>query len=161
MRLMTRFILTSRSCQRTRPGRSTACIKVVLAKSFLVSAAVASIGLIGEPSWAHHSFSMFDKTKEVVLEGTVTAMEWTNPHVWIRLDVPDEQGEVVKWNIESASPMDLSRRGGWSKTSFQAGDKAAITIHPAKNGARFGDFVCAMLADGSSLGVRSLSGCAD
>ncbi len=99
---------------------------------------------------AHHSVSQFDSGKEVTIDGTVTALEWANPHVWIRLNVADENGQEVEWGVEASNPLDLGRKG-WSKKTFQAGDKVSITIHPARNGKPYGSFVKAEMADGKTL----------
>jgi hypothetical protein len=94
---------------------------------------------------------MFDAAKEVVLEGTVTTMEWANPHVWIRLNVVDEKGEVLEWGVEASNPLDLGRKG-WTKNTFRKGEKVTIVIHPARNKRPFGSFIRATLADGTTLG---------
>lgn len=100
---------------------------------------------------AHHSSAPFDATREVVvLKGTVTRMEWTNPHVWIRLEVPDEEGNVVKWGVEATNPLALGRMG-WTANTFRPGDHVTITVNPAKSGDPFGAFVSAILDDGTVL----------
>ena len=72
------------------------------------------------PAWAHHSFaSEFDVTKPVKLEGTVTKMEWINPHSWIHIDVKNPDGTVTSWMIEGGSPNSLLRRG-FTKHSLEA-----------------------------------------
>jgi hypothetical protein len=98
---------------------------------------------------AHHSFAMFDSSKEVVLEGTVREFQWTNPHTWIQL-VVTEQGQPVEYSIEADSPNILQRRG-WSKTVFAPGDRVKITINPMKDGSKGGAFRSAVLADGKAL----------
>jgi hypothetical protein len=100
---------------------------------------------------AHHSVSQFDSSKELVLEGTISVMEWANPHVWIRILVLDDDGNEVEWGVEASNPLNLSRKG-WSKKTFKTGDKAIITIHPARNEKPFGRFVRATLSEGESLG---------
>ncbi len=83
------------------------------------------------------------------------AMEWTNPHVWIRLEVVDDEGNTVKWGVETSNPLDLGRRG-WNRNTFSPGDKVTITVNPARNGSPNGAFVTAILADGSVVSEGAL-----
>ncbi len=103
------------------------------------------------PVLAHHSFVMFDTSKKVTLTGTVTSFEWTNPHVYIEMDVPEEAGGVKHWSIELGSPSIL-RGSGWKHTSLKAGDKVTLTINPLKNGNPGGLLLQADLPDGRKLG---------
>lgn len=98
---------------------------------------------------AHHSFSMFDKSKEKVLDGTVSEFRWVNPHTWILLKVT-ENGRQVEYTIETPSPSDLSRRG-WTRTSLNPGDQVKITINPLRNGTPGGSFVRAVFPNGRTL----------
>ena len=83
---------------------------------------------------AHHSFAMFDQTKQVKLEGTLKELQWTNPHIWVQVMAPDPAtGKEVEWSIEGGSPNGLSRRG-WTRNLMKAGDKVSVVIHPLKNG---------------------------
>jgi hypothetical protein len=87
------------------------------------------------PAWAHHSFaSEFDVTKPVKLEGTVTKMEWINPHSWIHIDVKNPDGTVTSWMIEGGSPNSLLRRG-FTKHSLEAGTQIVVEGYQAKDGA--------------------------
>src|SRR5689334_25255235 len=70
----------------------------------------------------HHSFAMFDTTKQVTLVGTVTAFEWTNPHAYIELDVPGEAGTPKHWTIELGSPSIL-QQAGWKFKDLKFGDR--------------------------------------
>jgi hypothetical protein len=81
----------------------------------------------------HHSFAMFDTTKPVTLVGTVTAFEWTNPHAYIELDVPGENGSVKHWSIELGSPSIL-QQGGWKFKDLKYGDKITAVVSPLKSG---------------------------
>ena len=101
--------------------------------------ALAAAGL-ALPVFAHHSFAMFDQTKEVTLDGTLKELQWTNPHIWIQVLVPDDTGKTVEWSVEGGSPNNLSRKG-WSRNSMKAGDKVVITIHPLKNGENGGSLM--------------------
>ena len=86
-------------------------------------------------AYAHHSFAMFDNTKDVVLEGTVKEFQWTNPHTWTQVMV-----NGVEWSVEGGSPNGL-KRSGWNKNSMKPGDKIVMTIHPLKDGTAGGSFV--------------------
>jgi hypothetical protein len=103
------------------------------------------------PAAAHHSFSMFDDRKEVVLKGEVKEFQWSNPHTWIQLYVTDASGKVVEWSIEGGSP-NLVGRQGWKRNTFKAGDQVEITVHPMRDGQPGGSFMRAVLADGRTLG---------
>src|SRR5579863_6137155 len=86
----------------------------------------AIVLLAAAPLWAHHSFAAeFDTSKPVTLQGKVTRLDWTNPHVYIWVDVADAAGKMTNWAVESASPNGLQRQG-WSKTSLKAGDSVTI-----------------------------------
>ncbi len=112
---------------------------------------VAALATTALPALAHHSFSMFDAQKEVVLEGTIKEFQWTNPHVWIQLLVPGANGSVVEWSVEGGSP-NLVGRQGWKRNTFKPGDKVVIRINPMRNGEPGGSFVGATLGDGRVLG---------
>jgi len=99
---------------------------------------------------AHHSFAPFDLTKEKTITGTVSRFEWTNPHSWIWVDVPNEKGGVESWAVEGMSPNYLARRG-WTRTTVKPGDKITIAVRPLRSGENGGMFVRATLADGRVL----------
>jgi Family of unknown function (DUF6152) len=87
------------------------------------------------PTWAHHSFAAeFDVTKPVKLQGTVTKMEWINPHSWIHMDVKNSDGTVTNWMIEGGSPNSLLRRG-FTKHSLEPGTEIVVEGYQAKDGA--------------------------
>jgi hypothetical protein len=100
---------------------------------------------------AHHSGVMFDSGRSVTLTGTVKAFQWTNPHCWIQLVVPEGSG-AGEWSIEMGAPIELYR-GGWRRTSLKPGDPIVIVIHPLRSGARGGLFVSAAHADGTDVGA--------
>jgi len=103
------------------------------------------------PGVAHHSFAMFDSTKTMTLIGTVTDFQWTNPHSYIEIDVPEETGAVKHWSVEMGSPSIL-QPGGWKHNTLKAGDKLTVILNPLKNGDPGGLLVQANLADGRKLG---------
>jgi hypothetical protein len=84
--------------------------------------------------WAHHSFAAeFDIAKPVTLTGTVTQMEWINPHAWIHIDVKGADGKITSWMVEGGSPNILLRRG-FTKHSLETGTEIVITGYQAKSG---------------------------
>jgi hypothetical protein len=100
----------------------------------LNSVAIASLFGAALPVWAHHSFAAeFDINKPVKLEGTVTSMEWINPHSWIHLDVKGPDGKTVNWMVEGGSPNILLRRG-FTKKSLEPGTVIVVDGFQAKNG---------------------------
>jgi hypothetical protein len=105
------------------------------------------------PADAHHSFAMFDQTKEHMLEGTVKEFQWTNPHAWVQIMVKGPDGKLVEWSIECASPNGL-RRQGWRGDTIKAGDKVTAVVNPLKNGDPGGSLVAITLPDGKQLGRR-------
>jgi hypothetical protein len=120
-------------------------------RRFLIACAVAA-GLVASLTTAlsaHHSFAVFDMTAEKTITGTVSKFEWTNPHTFIFVDVPNDKGVIETWAIEGMSPNYLGRRG-WSKTSVKPGDKITMTVRPLKDGKAGGMFVRA-LVDGKML----------
>ena len=100
---------------------------------------------------AHHSNSAFDPDKVVVLKGTVTQWLWTNPHVWIHLDVDDGKSGKTEWRIEGRPPGVLAR-SGWSRSSFKPGDTITVDFSPARDGTHTGLATRVTLADGTVLG---------
>ena len=113
---------------------------------------VATLGSCALPALGHHSNNMFDPQKEVVLQGTVKDFQWTNPHIWIQVNVPGADGKVVEWSIEGGSP-NLVGRQGWKRNSFKPGDKVTIKARPMRNGDPGGSFISAEFEDGRRLGV--------
>jgi hypothetical protein len=112
--------------------------------------AVTVLVLAAAPARAHHSFAPFDLTAERTITGTLKQFDWTNPHTWIWLDVPNDKGELETWGVEGMSPNYLARRG-WSKTTLKMGEKVTIVVRPMKDGSKAGMFVRATLADGKPL----------
>jgi len=114
-------------------------------------AATATFFLGGQLAVAHHSFSMFDLAKDVTIEATVKEFQWTNPHVWIQVLVPDGAGGQQEWGVEAGAPGMLTRTG-WRSTMLSPGDKITLVVHPAKSGAPTASLVRVILADGRVMG---------
>jgi hypothetical protein len=106
---------------------------------------------------AHHSFAMFDQTQTVILEGTVSDFQWTNPHAVIFLDIRTAQGDMETWLFSMNSPNNL-RRQGWRKDTLKTGDKVTIVMHPLRDGGKGGMFVAVTLPDGKVLGDPTQTG---
>jgi len=88
------------------------------------------------PVWAHHAFAAeFDATKPVKLQGTVTQMEWINPHAWIHIDVKEADGKVNNWMVECGTPNTLFRKG-LNKNSLPVGTEILVDGYQAKDGSR-------------------------
>jgi hypothetical protein len=138
-------IIASSRSKRGHPMSTTAYIKIfrlaVLATFVLAGTSVLM---------AHHSFAMFDQSKKVTLTGSVTSFEWTNPHAYIELDVPEEKG-VKHWSIELGSPSIL-QQSGWKFSDLKHGYKVTAQINPLKSGEPGGLLIQVTLPDGRVLG---------
>jgi|SRR5690348_13777366 hypothetical protein len=128
--------------------RTTIFGVVAGAAALLVSAAAV-------PALAHHSFAAeFDAKKPVHLKGTVTKMEWINPHSWIHIDVKKDDGTVEHWMVEGGAPNALLRRG-WNKNSLPAGTEIIVDGFQAKDGATRANGRDITFPDGKKLFVGS------
>ena len=100
-------------------------------------ALAAGLALLAvSPAVAHHSFAAeYDANNQMTVVGTITKVEWTNPHTWFFIDVKDAQGRLVNWAIEGGAPTVLYREG-WKPTSLKVGDVVTVTFARAKDAAR-------------------------
>ena len=107
--------------------------------------------LAAAPLHAHHSFAaQFDADKPVTLVGTITKVEWTNPHTYFYIDVVDDAGKATNWAVEGGAPNSLYR-AGWKPTSLKAGDKVTIVGSRAKDGSNLANATLFQLPDGRCL----------
>jgi hypothetical protein len=107
--------------------------------------------LAAVPAAAHHSFAAeFDAKQPLKITGTVTKVEWTNPHVWFYLDIKDDTGKVTNWGMEMGGPNGLLRTG-WTRNSMKPGDVVTVEGFRARNGTPNGNATAVML---TSTGQR-------
>ncbi len=117
--------------------------------------ALAGLLVAGFPLLAHHSGAAeFDSTKKINLKGTVTKVEWTNPHAHFFMDVKDANGKVVNWDLELASPSILIRNG-WKRNSVKEGDVVTVTGSQARDNSNLGIAQTIVFPDGHKLNFLS------
>jgi len=121
----------------------------------VLAGAALALTAAAVPAVAHHSFAAeFDAKKPVKLTGTVTKMEWINPHSWIHIDVKTPDGKVEQWMVEGGAPNALLRRG-WTKKSLPPGTEIVVEGFQAKDGALRANGRDITFADGKKLFVGS------
>lgn len=113
--------------------------------------AMLFLAVFAVPGEAHHAFSTeFDATRPVRLEGTITRMEWINPHSWLHIDVVNEDGETEAWMIE-AGPAGVLVRRGWNRNSIQAGTRVIVEGYQARDGSHRANGRDVTMPDGERL----------
>ena len=116
-----------------------------------IAVAVAALTLATVPVPAHHAFAAeFDAKQPVKFRGVVTKMEWTNPHVWIHLDVKQPDGSVEKWSVEAGTPNVLFRRG-FTKQALLPGTEIIVDGYRSKDGSHRANGRDLTLPDGRTL----------
>ena len=125
------------------------------------AAAVAAIGLVvvvATPVVAHHSFAAeYDANRNITVKGSVTRIEWTNPHTHVHVAVKDDKGNVTSLNFELASPMVLLQNG-WRANSLSVGDEVTVEGAMAKDGSSRANARAVTLADGRRVSAGSSGG---
>lgn len=122
-------------------------LRIARLASMLLATSVVSV----TPLLAHHSFSMFDTGAPITIAGVVSGVEWTNPHVYIELDLTEPVKGAKHWSIELGSPSIL-QRGGWKFNTVRKGDKVSAVVSPLKNGEPGSLLTRITLPDGRVLG---------
>lgn len=113
--------------------------------------AAASLSLAALPALAHHSFAAeYDSQKPIKLTGTVTKIEWMNPHIYYYIDAKDENGKLTNFAVEGGTPNQLYRQG-WRKDSLRIGDQITVSGFRAKNGSNTVNGRMVILADGTRV----------
>jgi Family of unknown function (DUF6152) len=111
---------------------------------------------LGTPALAHHSFSaQYDGEKIVNLTGTVTKIEWQNPHVYIYVDVADDKGVYAQWALEMGAPAVLTRTQGWTRSTLNIGDQINVEGRGARDGSNLANARTVTLTSGEKLGAGS------
>jgi len=121
--------------------------------AFLVATiSAALIAAFNVPVEAHHSFAAFDVTTQKTITGTVKEVQWTNPHIWLWVDVPNDKGSADTYGFEGMSPNFLARRG-WTRTTLKTGDKITVSFRPMKDGSKGGMFMTGQMTNGKVLSM--------
>ena len=116
---------------------------------WVISGLAVGLAMAGGPAVAHHSVAAYDLSRLVKLKGTIREFDWENPHCWVWIDVPNAQGGVDPWGIESSSPGAL-RRAGLKWDALKKGDKVTLSVWPLRDGRHGGGLARIIYADGHS-----------
>jgi len=142
-----------------RYGDATFERKVNMMRTKLALAvALAGLLVAASPAWAHHAFSAeFDINKPVSLTGTLTKVEWINPHAWLRIDVKSPDGQVTEWMVEGGSPNTLLRHG-FDRNTLEVGTVIVVSGYQAKDGSNKANGKDITFKDGRKLLMGSSAG---
>ena len=121
---------------------------------YVLAGVVCGCLLAASPIFAHHSVTAeFNPAKEFTMKGTVTQLDWQNPHAYLHMDVKDESGKTVNWLLETYPPSIL-RRGGVGRDTFKTGEEITVVAFPAKDGTKSLAYLKSVtFADGHSIYV--------
>ena len=98
-----------------------------------ITFAIVTLLALSVPVFAHHGGAAYETDKSVIVKGTVTDYIWSNPHVFVKVDVKDDKGNTAHWIVEAQNPVSMMAIG-WSKNTFKPGDEVEIDAMPARNG---------------------------
>ena len=132
-------------------------------KTLLRRTAIAvssAVVMLAAPTFAHHSFGRYEMVKRVTIEGRVARFEWSNPHCWLLVAVPGQNGESVTYGFEMSSVGEMRRRG-WAKTSLKTGDHVKVEYHPLRDGSAGGLLMSGYGGDGKLIGNPMRAGTPD
>jgi hypothetical protein len=119
--------------------------------TLVLGSVIGTLALAAMPrAEAHHSFSVFDMQTNKDLEGEVIEFQWTNPHTFLWINVTNADGSKTRWGLEGMSPNFLGRRG-WTKKTFEPGDKVKVVVWPLKTGEPGGTLQRATFPDGTQV----------
>jgi hypothetical protein len=118
------------------------------ARALFVTAIICGVATSAR---SHHAAApVFDLNTEKTITGVVKQVDWTNPHIWVWVDVQNASGQMETWGFEGMSPNFLSRRG-WTRTSLLPGMRITVTFRPLRDGKAGGMFMTGKLEDGTVL----------
>lgn len=121
-------------------------------KNVICAAALAGL-VLAAPASAHHSYAMFDQTRDTVLTGIVQEWQWANPHILLVVVAPDDKGKLVPWTLEGSSTAVLRERG-WGRAIVKVGDRVTVHMAPLKDGSKGGQLNNMTAPDGKNYDMN-------